>query len=160
MLFLLFHIGADRYALAARDVSEVLPLVALKQVPRAPRGIAGLLNYRGQSVPVLDVSLLATGQPAAQRVSTRVLVTHAQVPGPAGGTEEKWFGLLVERATETIAKEPGDFVPAGVAPAGARYLGPVAPDPRGFIQRIEFDVLLNDELRAALSLLETKEVAP
>ena len=35
MLFLLFQLGADRYALPARDVAEVLPLVALKGVPGA-----------------------------------------------------------------------------------------------------------------------------
>ncbi len=157
MLFLLFQLGSDRYALAAQDVVEVLPLIALKQLPQAPRGIAGLLNYRGQPVPVLDLSLLALGQPAAQRVSTRLLITRYPVADAAGAPAEKLLALLVERATEAVVKEPGDFVPAGVDSAGARYLGPVAPDARGFIQRIELDVLLNDELRAALFLAPPEE---
>jgi chemotaxis-related protein WspB len=160
MLFLLFQLGSDRYALAAEDVVEVLPLIALKQLPQAPKGITGLLNYRGQPVPVLDLSLLALGQPAAQRVSTRLLIMRCTIHEPKGMAVQKFLGLLVERATETIAKEPSDFVPAGVETPGARYLGPVAPDPRGFIQRIELDVLLNDELRAALLLTAPEEVAP
>ncbi len=160
MLFLLFQLGSDRYALAAHEVVEVLPLIALKQLPHAPRGVAGLLNYRGQPVPVLDLSLLALGQPAAQRVSTRLLLTRCTVPDAKGAPAEKLLGLLVERATEAATKEPTDFVPAGVDSPGARYLGPVAPDPRGFIQRIELDVLLNDELRAALFLTPLEEAAP
>ena len=148
MLFLVFHLGADRYALAASDVVEVLPMIALKQIPQAPRGVAGLLNYRGQPVPVLDLSLLALGRAAAQRVSTRLLITRARDPEGV----VKLVGLLVERATEALSREPAEFVAAGVESAGARYLGPVASDGRGFVQRIELDVLLNDELRAALAL--------
>lgn len=145
MLFVLFQLGSDHYALAARDVVEALPLVALKQLPHAPEGVAGLLNYRGQPVPVIDVNRLALGRPAAQRVSTRVLIMKCDTaPAP------KLLGLLVERATETVTKEPGDFVSTGVDNRAARYLGPVAPDRRGFIQRIEVDTLLNDELRAVL----------
>lgn len=159
MLFLMFQLGSDRYALAANEVIEVLPLIALKQIPQAPRGVAGLLNYHGQPVPVLDLSLLALGQPAARRVSTRLLITRCR--GPEGGDRgEKLLGLLVERATETVTKEPSDFVPAGVDSPHTRYLGPVAPDARGFIQRIEPAVLLNDELRLALFLPRVEEAVP
>jgi len=50
MLFLLFQLGQDRYALEASRVIEVLPLVSLKRIPQAPRGVAGLFNYRGRPV--------------------------------------------------------------------------------------------------------------
>ena len=36
MLFLLFELGTDRYALDALQIAEVLPLVAIKRIPRAP----------------------------------------------------------------------------------------------------------------------------
>ena len=41
MLFLLFRLGHDRYALEARRVVEVVPLLALKKIPQAPRGVVG-----------------------------------------------------------------------------------------------------------------------
>ena len=47
MLFLLFQLGKDRYALEASRVVEVVPLLALKQLPQAPKGVAGIFNYRG-----------------------------------------------------------------------------------------------------------------
>ena len=40
-LHLLFSLGADRYALPASEVSEVLPLQRLKQLPEAPAWVAG-----------------------------------------------------------------------------------------------------------------------
>ena len=59
MLFLLFQIGKDRYALEASRVVEVVPLLALKELPQAPKGVAGLFNYRGALVPAVDLSELA-----------------------------------------------------------------------------------------------------
>jgi chemotaxis-related protein WspB len=166
MLFLLFQLGSDRYALPANEVVEVLPLVALKHVPHAPRGIVGLLNYRGEPVPVFDLSLLALGRPVAHRVSTRLLITRwapeksktcsgeTRSFGKLGQADSRsstrLLGLAVERATETVEKDAKDFQRAGFVSADAPYLGPVAQDARGFIQRVELNALLDQNLRAAL----------
>ena len=36
MLFLIFELGKDRYALDVRQIAEVMPLVGVKQIPKAP----------------------------------------------------------------------------------------------------------------------------
>ncbi|MBI5769835.1 MAG: chemotaxis protein CheW [Verrucomicrobia bacterium] len=154
MLFLLFQLGADRYALPAAEVAEVLPLVALKGVPGAPAGVAGLIDYRGTAVPVIDLCALALGRAAARRVSTRVLM----VRHPLARGDGRLLGVIVERATETLARAPGDFQATGLAGEGARYLGPVVHDPRGLIQRVEIGALLTPALRAALFPPETEAV--
>ena len=118
----------------------------MKALPGAPTGIVGAVNYRGQAVPVLDLVLLALGRLAARRVSTRLLIINF----PQAGGRDRLLGVIVERATEMVAKEPGEFRPLGLVMAGARYLGPVAQDPRGMIQRVEVAALLTDELCAAL----------
>ena len=79
MLFLLFQLGNDRYALQASTVAEVLPLVNFKRIPQAQPAIAGLIDYRGVPVPVIDLNELMSGRPAAQRFSTRVVVRRNQV---------------------------------------------------------------------------------
>lgn len=144
MLFILFQLGADRYALPAGRVAEVLPLVALKALPGAPAGVAGLMDYRGAAVPVVDLSALALGRPAAARVSTRVLMVRH------GAGEGRLLGVIAERATGTIVLRPDEFQPTGVANDGARYLGPVAAHPGGLIQRVELEALLTPALQAAL----------
>jgi chemotaxis-related protein WspB len=144
MLHLLVQLGPDRYAISARDIVEVLPLVALKTLPGAARGVAGLLDYHGAALPVVDLSALALGRPAAPRVNTRLLIVrHAPPRG-----NEHLLGLLAEHTTEMIRRDPRDFSPA--VGGGARFLGPIIHDPRGLIQRIEISALLTDELRASL----------
>jgi chemotaxis-related protein WspB len=146
MLFIIFQLGRDSYALDAAQVVEVLPLVRVKKIPRAPAGVAGVFTYRGAPVPVLDLSELALGRPAHARLSTRLLLVR--FPDATG--KKRLLGLIAEKATETMRREPGDFVPAGVRSDGAPYLGPVANDPRGLIQWIEVDKLLPESVRAAL----------
>ena len=154
MLHLLVQLGHDRYALPARDIVEVLPLVALKSLPGAPRGVAGLLDYRGTSLPVVDLSALALGTPAVPRVSTRLLIVRYR---PVRGGEQL-LGLVAERTTATLRRPEKDFQPSEVTADGARYLGPVVRDAGGLIQRVEISTLLNDETRAAL-FPETTEAA-
>src|SRR3954471_20480377 len=121
MLFLLFELGPDRYALDAREVAEVLPLVTLKHIPHAPPAVAGIFNSRGPPVPVVDGSQLALGRPAERRLSTRIVLVHHE----DDDGERRLLGLIVERVTQTVRREETDFVPSGVTSEGAAYLGPV-----------------------------------
>ncbi|MGJ7497968.1 chemotaxis protein CheW [Variovorax sp. RT4R15] len=146
MLFLLFQLGGERYALDAGQVVAVLPRLDVKVIPHAPSAVAGLCQYRGAPVPVIDLSELALGRPSANRLSTRIVLVH--FPDPADGPH--LLGLLAERATETLHREPADFVPAGVSVDAASYLGPVSADARGLIRRIEVQHLLPPSLRALL----------
>lgn len=155
MLFILFQLGRDHYALDATQVAEVLPLVQLKELPGAPPGVAGLFTYRGVPVPVLDLSALALGRPAHARLSTRLLLVH--YPDPAG--VRRLLGLIAEKATETLRRDPADFTASGVANDGAPYLGPVVPDARGMIQWIEVEKLLPPSVRELLFQSNREEPA-
>lgn len=146
MVYLLFQIGTDRYALEAAGIVAVEPVVRLKQIPQAAAGVAGVFNYHGQAVPVVDLSAMALGQPASANLSTRLVLVHYRC---ADG-QQRLLALLAEKATETARYEAGDFQDPGVAADGAPYLGPVVHDARGIVQRVEITRLLTPEVRNAL----------
>lgn len=146
MLFLLFQLGNDRYALEAGQVAEVLPLVNLKQIPQAPPAVAGVFDFRGEPVPVVDLSQMALGRPARSRLSTRIIVAHY----PDGHGDRRLLGLIAERVTETMRRDSRDFLVSGVDLDAAPYLGPLATDARGLIQRVDVDRLLTPAVRDLL----------
>lgn len=141
-LFLLFRLGEDRYALDVHEVVEVLPLRQLKQIPEAPAWVAGLFNYRGVPVPVLDLSVQAVGRPARARTSTRLVLVHYR-PGQC-------LGLILEQATDTLRCAAEEFREYGLDNGEARYLGPVRQDANGLVQWIRVAELLPDALRERL----------
>lgn len=146
MLFLLFQLGKDRYALDASQVAEVLPLVSFKEIPQSPPGVAGAFNFRGAPVPLIDLSQLTLNRPAQSRLSTRIILVHY----PDGRGEKRLLGLIAEKVTETVRREAADFVASGVSNDAASYLGPVATDARGLIQWIEVNQLLPASVRELL----------
>jgi chemotaxis-related protein WspB len=146
MLFLKFQLGKDRYALDSSQIVEVLPLLDIKRIPRAPAGVAGAFDYRGKPVPVIDLSELALGRPSRLHMSTRIIVVR--YPG-ANGTQHQ-LGLIAEKATETVRHDPSDFTDSGVVNDAASYLGPVATDPNGLVQWIDVTKLLPAVVRDVL----------
>jgi chemotaxis-related protein WspB len=146
MLFLLFQLGEERYALDAGQVAEVLPLVGIRPIPRAPPEVAGLFNYRGSPVPAIDLCQLTLGRAARRRLNTRIVLVHYR--GDDGTVH--LLGLIAEKATETLRREAADFTASGVKGTAAPYLGPVAKDTRGLVQRIEVNQLLPPSVRDLL----------
>jgi chemotaxis-related protein WspB len=146
MLFLVFQLGKDRYAIDAAEVVEVLPLVNVKNIPQALAGVAGVFDYHGVPVPLIDLTELALGKQSRKWMSTRIILVNYRVE--TGQTY--LLGLLAERATETLRRTEEDFTDTGVAVADTSYLGAVTTDGVGIVQRIEVRNLLPETVRSQL----------
>lgn len=146
-LYLLFRIAADRYALDAADVIEVLGMRTFKQVPGTPPWVAGMFDCRGAAVPAIDLSALAGAGAATLVTSTRLALVRYR---PAAAHEERLLGLILEQATETAHYDPAAFQPVGLETPQARYLGPVLSDGRGMVQAVKVADLLPEAVRALL----------
>lgn len=146
MLFLLFQIGDERYALDASHVVEVLPLLELKRLPQSPAGLAGLFNYRGRPVPAIDLCALTLGHPASECLSTRLILVNCQDESGASHL----VGLIAEKATGMLRREAKDFVDPGLKLGQAPYLGPVLMDNQGTIQWLDEQRLLSAPVRQLL----------
>jgi chemotaxis-related protein WspB len=146
MLFFLFRMGDERYALDALQIVEVIPVVGVKEIPLAPAGVAGIVDYHGAPVPLIDLSQLALGRPAQKRLGTRIILV--KYPDQKGTNH--LLGLLAERATEVMRRNPADFVDSGIGNDPAPYLGPVTADVHGMVQRITLEKLLPQSVRDQL----------
>jgi chemotaxis-related protein WspB len=145
MLFLLFELDRDRYALDVASIVEVRALSATKAVPGAPAWVAGVVELRGAPVPVIDVAQLALGRPSYTLRSTRLVFVRY-----GGNASSHVLGLIVEHATQTRRIERERFADSGIALPDARWLGPVASDELGLIQWIDVHNMLDDEVKALL----------
>lgn len=155
VLYLQFRIQNLRFALDAREVIEVLPLRTLKPIAQAPHWVEGVLAHRGALVPVIDLSHLSFGTPAAMRSSTRLVLVHYRADPLRPDLQ---LGLILEQATDTLRCDPEDFQPYGLDNSEARYLGPVRQDSKGLLQRVRVDDLLTDSVRQLLYPIEPGQV--
>lgn len=52
--YLSFRLGSELYAIVVYDVLEVLPMQVITPVPKAPEAVLGIINFRGEIIPVID----------------------------------------------------------------------------------------------------------
>jgi chemotaxis-related protein WspB len=161
MLLLTFTAGANRYAVDVARVVELLPRVELRAVPHAPGFLAGLLEYRGKVVPVIDLGLLLGAGPCADRLSTRIILVNgasgdhnrqdddraspAQEPGCPGPRPDQdhdhdrdghLLGLIAEQVSDLVPVRPEQVVAAPVHLSQAPYLIEIAQTDQGFVPLI------------------------
>lgn len=132
MLFVQLYLDDYRYILSTSNVVEIVPGVRLTPLPKMPAYISGLCNYRGSSVPVIDLCELFLNRPCNQKLSTRIIFVNAD----RSGKEKKIVGLLVEKATETLKIDEESFVDSGIQNQESPFLGPVVADNHGLVTRI------------------------
>jgi len=132
MLFMQFKINGSSYILEAKDIIEIVPYANLQQIPKAPAYLPGLLNYRGDTIPVVDICYLMSDKPCELKLSTRIaLVNYKDNEG-----QSVCIGLLIEHLTETAKYEESDFSDSGVTLEESPYLGKVIIDDKRIIQMI------------------------
>jgi purine-binding chemotaxis protein CheW len=95
---LLFTLEGQRYALPVEDVRELTRAVRLTPLPRAPAVVEGLLDLRGELLPVLDMR--RRFRLPARRLSATDHFVVAQA-GP------RRVALRVDHAEGLLSLEPG-----------------------------------------------------
>ena len=118
--YLSFLLDGHRYAVALGQVAEITPFKDLSRIPHMPPGVEGLLDHRGQVIPV--ISLRARMRLAAQDAG---LSQNIVVLNLGGGSP---VGVLVDAVDAVVGAVPGQVVPASPLLAG-----PEGAWVRGFI---------------------------
>jgi purine-binding chemotaxis protein CheW len=109
-----FAMDGHRFGMLAKDVREVVRAATPSPLPGAPAVVLGVLNVRGELVPVLDVRSRFGLKPRALVHTDHILIVHAA--GRLVALAVEAADVLVELPAERIEDAPayGEHV-AGVA---------------------------------------------
>ncbi|MEX2289977.1 MAG: chemotaxis protein CheW [Mycobacteriales bacterium] len=133
--FVVVHLGGCRYAVPMASVAEVGRPPALTRVPGLPGWVAGVANWRGRVLAVLDLrSLLAAEPVGLDRRGRLVVLQHA-------GTR---VGLLVEAVAGSAALDPATVEPtlAHLPPSTGSLLAGQVTDAAGPYGVLDLDAVL------------------
>jgi purine-binding chemotaxis protein CheW len=102
-------LGIDRevFAVPVETVLEILDMRGMFRVPDAPAYLAGLIDVRGRSVPVIDLRVKLGLAPAAATEATRIMVLEVSVAGTP-----LVLGLVADRVFEVTPLDGGRIEPA------------------------------------------------
>ena len=104
--YMTFKLGDELFAINVSQVREVLEVLQITKVPTAPAYMRGVVNVRGQAIPVVDLRLRFGLPSIADTVHTRVIVMELSLDG-----ETAVIGGLADSVHEVIELEPGNITP-------------------------------------------------
>lgn len=101
--YLTFGLGGEEYGLEILKVREIIGTMDITAVPRTPDFVMGVINLRGNVIPVVDLRLKFGMPHADQTEETCIIVVDVL------GME---MGILVDRVSEVL-----DIVDEEIQPA-------------------------------------------
>jgi len=116
--YLTFHLAGEDYGLEIRYVTEIVSIQKITDVPDLPPFVKGVINLRGQVIPVLDLRLRFGMEPREYDERTCVIITRLA---------ESSVGLVVDTVNEVH-----DIPPQNIAAPPAVRKGGAARFVQGF----------------------------
>jgi purine-binding chemotaxis protein CheW len=115
----LVKVGQHLFAIPLEAVREVVAMPALAKLPGAPRHIKGLLNLRGQLIPVFDL-LARLNIPSGARLEDQLLIICEH--------DRKTLAVSVDDADEVV-----DIVRSAYAPLDPAIVSTLGSISRAFL---------------------------
>jgi len=104
--YLTFRLGSDEFGIEILKVREILEHRQPTRVPRTSRFIAGVINLRGNVIPVVDLARLFQGRSIG--VTRRTCILILEIPR---ADEELIAGILVDNVNEVVSIPVEDIDP-------------------------------------------------
>lgn len=113
-----FRIGQELYAMDIQLTREIVEMVPITPLPRAPPYITGIINLRGEITTVISINELL-GLPDRERENTqKIIIMVAEL---AGGSN---VGIIVDDVLSVIQVHEGDIekIEGGVSSSVAHFM--------------------------------------
>jgi purine-binding chemotaxis protein CheW len=134
-----FTLGKEEYGVDINKVREIIRLVEITHVPKAPAFVEGLINLRGTVVPIIDLRKRFDIRVAGDEKKTRIMVVDVN-----GRT----LGVVVDAVSEVLRLQGENIEPAPAtisAGVDSRFLKGVGKIGENLMLLLDLDRILNPE---------------
>lgn len=113
--YLSFILRDESFAVAIKKVREVLDVTTLTRIPRMPQYLCGVINLRGNVVPVVDLGMRLGMSPINNTVDSCIMIVEVSVEGVS---EDVVMGVLGDAVQEVLTLGAESLEPAPTMGSG------------------------------------------
>lgn len=141
--FVVFKLGNEEYGIPITQVKEINRLTTATKVPKSPSFVEGIINLRGQIVPIIDMKKRFELPLTEYTGDARIIVIQV---------EQNTFGIEVDSVSEVLRINSSNVEPAPQIVCGidSMYITGVAKVLDRLLILLDLDKLLSDEEKALL----------
>ena len=152
--FISFSVGEEEYGLELLRVKEVIRIREITWLPKAPTFVKGIINLRGDVIPIIDLRDKFGLPPKENTAMTRVIVVEV---------EGRLMGMVVDSASQVVRIPAGQIDPPPPVLGGLsqEFITGVGKLDDKLIILLNTDAILTiEEMKALGSMDATPELAP
>jgi purine-binding chemotaxis protein CheW len=139
--YLTFTLASEEYGLPVLRVREIIGMLDITAVPQVPSYVKGVINLRGQVVPVADLRTRFGLEPAPYTERTSIVVTDVHRAG-----QVLRLGVVVDAVSEVLNIGPSEVEPTPRFGEGVRtdYLMGMAKSRGRVTMLLDLDPIFGD----------------
>ena len=145
--FISFSIGEEEYGLELLRVKEVIRIREITWLPKAPSFVKGIINLRGDVIPIIDLRDKFGLEAKEATAMTRVIVVEV---------EGRMIGMVVDSASQVV-RIPADQIdppPPMLGGFSQEFITGVGKLDDKLIILLNTDAILTMEEMSALSTMD------
>ncbi len=106
--YIVFAIDNENYGIDISSVNSIIQMPQITYVPRSPKHYSGIINLRGEIVPIISLRRRMNLEDDAYTNDSRIIITDIE--------KDKQVGLIVDDVKEVMAiaddeiREPSPFL--------------------------------------------------
>lgn len=142
--YLTFKLNKELYAIDAFRVFEISEVKEITEIPGAPAYMKGVMNLRGDAIPVIDIKLKFGLHAINIEKETCIVVLHVEIEG-----EPLQLGVMVDSVEEVLEIKKSQILPPPSIGSKykSKYIDGIANVGEKFIMQLNIDnVFTFDEL--------------
>lgn len=144
--FVVFKLGEERYGVDILNVSTISEYLDITRVPDAPSYVKGMINLRGDIIPVINLKSRFNIPETEVSEETRIIIYAID------GVN---IGFLVDEASQVLRIDSKDIeaTPAILKGQEREYIAGVAKYEQKIIILLDFAKILSESERAQITKL-------
>jgi len=138
-----FSIGEEEFGVEILKVQEIIRMLEITRVPKAPDFVEGVINLRGKVIPVIDLRLRFGLQAKGHDKKTRIIVIEIN---------HMIVGFVVDSVSEVLRIPSGTIEPPPPVISGldSEYISGVGKLDDRLLIMLDLNRLLSREEKSAL----------
>jgi len=102
--YLTFTLADEAYGIGILKIREIIGMMPVTKIPKTPEFVKGIINLRGQVIPVMDLRL-RFGLPTVDHTERTCII----VVEMAGSSDTVLTGIIVDAVSEVLAIQSKDI---------------------------------------------------
>jgi len=144
--YLMFNLGEQSYGIEILKIIEISRLAQIRTVPKAPAFVKGIINFRGNLIPVVDLRVILNFDTFDYNEKNYIIIIELNIK-----SRNMRFGIVVDFVTEIIDVKAKDIeeAPSSVLTSGNNYISAMVK----FEEKVR--ILLDTDKILTLNMQET-----